>query len=91
VSAWINRGAALGNLGEYKEAVNSFDKAIELKPEAALAWYNKACAYSKGDKEKSLENLRKTIELDPKYKAGAKKDEAFKGIWDDEDFKKIVE
>ncbi len=42
------------------------------------------------NKEKSLEYLSKSIELDPKYKEEAKKDEDFKNLWDDEDFKKLV-
>ena len=44
-----------------------------------------------GDKGESLESLQKAIELDPKHKEGAKKDDDFKGLWDDEDFRKIVE
>jgi tetratricopeptide (TPR) repeat protein len=92
VAAWMNGGVALGKLGKPEEAVKFYDKAIELKPDIADAWYNKACSYSlKGDKGKSLENLQKAIELDPKYKEKSKKDEDFKGLWDDEDFKKIVE
>ena len=70
----------------------SYDKAVELKPDYADAWYNKACSYSlKGDKGKSLENLRKAIELDPKYKKMSNLDDEFESLWDDEDFKKIVE
>ncbi len=90
--AWYNKGLALHRLGEIKEALKSYDKAIELKPDYADAWYNKACASSLiGDKEKSLNNLRKAMELDSKAKEDAKKDEDFRNLWDDEDFKKIVE
>ncbi len=92
VDAWYNRGVALGDLEQYEEAVKSSDKAIELKPGHTGAWYNRACAYSlKEDKGKSIENLRKALELDPKYKEKAKKDEYFRNLWNDEDFKKIVE
>ena len=89
---WDNKGIALSKLGKLDEAIKHHDKAIELQPDYANAWYNKACTYSlKGDKGKALENLRKAIALDPKYKEMSKKDEDFKGLWDDEDFKKIVE
>ena len=57
----------------------------------AIAWYNKACAYSlKGDKQNALKNLSKAIALDAKYKEDAKSDANFKNLWDDEDFKRIV-
>ncbi|MFH1228653.1 MAG: hypothetical protein V1701_12235 [Planctomycetota bacterium] len=64
---------------------NEWSKAI------AGASYMKACAYSlKGDKKNSLENLSYTISFDSKYKEKAKKDDAFKSLWEDEDFKKLV-
>ena len=58
----------------------------------ALAWYNKACSYSrKGDKENALKNLSKAIALDAKSKEKAKSDDDFKNFWDDDDdFKRIV-
>ena len=89
--AWNNKGVELGKLDRHDEAIKAFDKAIELKPDHAEAWYNKACAYSlKGDKENALKNLSKAIDLDAKYKEMAKSDDAFKNLWDDEDFKRIV-
>ena len=90
-AAWNNRGLALAKLGQYEEALKAYDKAIELKPDYATAWYNKACAYSrKGDKENALKNLSKAMNLESKYKEMAKSDDAFKNLWDDEDFKRIV-
>ena len=61
---------------------------IELQPGYASAWYKKFMLISlKGDKEKSLDNLRKASVLDQKFKEISKKDEDFR---DDEDFKKII-
>jgi tetratricopeptide (TPR) repeat protein len=55
-------------------------------------WYNLACVYSlKNNKEKALEYLKKAIELNPKLKEEAKKDQNFKNLWDDEDFKKLTQ
>jgi tetratricopeptide (TPR) repeat protein len=89
--AWNNKGVALGKLGRYEETLKACDKVIELKPDDADAWYNKACCYSlRGDKENALKNLTKAIELNTEYKEKAKKDEDFKNLWDDEDFKKIA-
>ncbi|CUT05214.1 TPR end-of-group domain-containing protein, partial [Candidatus Kryptonium thompsonii] len=89
--AWNNKGAILGELGKYKEALEAINKAIELKPDYPDAWYNKACIYSlKGDRGNALKHLSKAIELNPEYKELAKKDEDFKILWDDEEFKNIT-
>ena len=34
--AWYNRGIALGNLGRLDEAIASFDKALQLKPDEEI-------------------------------------------------------
>ncbi|HHT9106229.1 MAG TPA: tetratricopeptide repeat protein [Candidatus Wujingus californicus] len=81
----------LVELGRYEEALRAYDKVIELSPDAAVAWYSRACIYSlKNDKESILINLSKAIELNSEYKAKAQKGEAFKTLWADEDFKRIV-
>ena len=89
--AWYNKGITLGKLNRYDEALKAFDKAIEIKPDYAEAWYNKARMHSlKENKENALKNLSRAIELDRKYKENAKKDEDFKNLWDDEDFKRVT-
>ena len=45
----------------------------------------------KGDMEKALSDLKRAIELDTSYKEKAKEDKDFEKLWDDEDFKKLVE
>jgi len=97
--AYYNWGTALSDLAGlkkdealYGESIEKHDKAIEINPKDANAWYNRACAFSLwGKREEALENLRKAIELDVKGKEDAKKDEDFKNLWGDEDFKKLVE
>jgi tetratricopeptide (TPR) repeat protein len=42
--AWNNRGLALWNLGRYEEAIASYDKAVEIKPDKHEAWYNRGLA-----------------------------------------------
>jgi tetratricopeptide (TPR) repeat protein len=39
--AWNNKGVVLAKLGNYNEALNAFDKAIEIDPKSSLAWKNK--------------------------------------------------
>jgi tetratricopeptide (TPR) repeat protein len=92
VNAWNNKGIVLDKTGKHEEAIQAYDKAIELRPYYPNAWYNKACIYSlKKRKTEALEFLAKAIKLDPKYKDEAKTNDAFKWLWDDPDFKAIVE
>jgi len=88
---WHDKGYVLTDLSRYDEALKAYKKAIEIKQDYASAWYNIACIYSiKGEKEKALFNLKKAIEIDISCKEDAKKDEEFKKLRDDEDFKKLV-
>ena len=90
--AWYNKGVTLTKLGRHEESLKASEKTIELKPDYAGAWYNHACYHSmKGDEEKALRDLKKTIELDISYKEVAKEDKDFEKLWDNEDFKKLVE
>lgn len=62
-----------------------------LKKGAARNYYGRARAYSpKGDKQNALSYLSKAVELNAAYKKISMKDESFKDLWDDEDFKKII-
>ena len=89
--AWNNKGWVLLNLGHHEEGLQALDKAVELKPDYALARYNRACALSLlKRKPETLSDLKRAIELDDSLKLKARKDEAFRNLWDDEEFKKIV-
>ncbi len=90
-TAWFDKGLVLANIDNIEDALKAFNKAIEIKPDFAQALYIRTRIYSfRGDKENALGDLSKAIELDAKYKEEAKKDKAFKNLWDDEDFKKTV-
>ena len=90
--AYINWGWSLGKLGKHEEEMEKYEKARELKPDNATAWFNIASVYAlQNKKEEALENLRRAIALDPSFKEKAKKDAYFKNLWEDEDFKRLVE
>jgi tetratricopeptide (TPR) repeat protein len=42
---WFDKGLALGIQGKYDEAVQAFDKSIEINPQKENAWYNKGNAF----------------------------------------------
>ncbi|MHC1584299.1 MAG: tetratricopeptide repeat protein [Methanosarcinales archaeon] len=76
---------------KYYSALESLEKAIELKPDDAGAWFNRACLYAlKGEREDALADLRRAIELDSSFKEEAKKDKDFEALWDDEELKRLV-
>lgn len=88
--AWNNKGIALVNIHRYDEAIKAYEKAIELLPNNAYVYYNKACAHAlKQDKENTLKSLSKALKFNPKLKDGARKNECFRDLWNDEDFKKL--
>jgi len=61
-----NQGAALQKDGRIKEAIESYQRALSLKPSYAEAHYNLADAYEELPAyDKALEEYQKAIEADP--------------------------
>jgi tetratricopeptide (TPR) repeat protein len=64
---WVDQGNALYDQGKYDEAVQAYDKAIEVNPENADTWYNKGLALERQNKyNEAIQAYDKAIELDPK-------------------------
>ena len=65
---WNNKGDALYNQGKYDEAIQAYDRAIEIDPEDAETWGNKGDAlYNQGKYDEAILALDRVIELDPEY------------------------
>ncbi|HAG83914.1 MAG TPA: hypothetical protein DCL61_22885, partial [Cyanobacteria bacterium UBA12227] len=79
--------------GRIEEAIASFDKAIEIKPDNANAFYNKACTYAlQSQIELALENLQQAINLNPdESRQIAKTDSDFDSIRSDNRFQALIE
>jgi tetratricopeptide (TPR) repeat protein len=89
--AWQNKAGLLAKTNKLDEAIYSYTRAIHLSPGVAVFIYNRGCAYCrKGDKAKAIADLKKAISMNPSFKESARKDEDFKSLWDDEDFKKLT-
>lgn len=91
--AWGDLGNLLGQQERYKEAKECFQKALEIKPKDENVFYNLGCLYAlQKDKSQALAYLEKAITLNPeKYKPMAQQDEDFQWLWEDEDFKSLVQ
>ena len=64
--AYNNRGNVYTELGEYKRAIEDYDKAIELNPNLAQPYFNRGNAYAKlGEYERAIEDYNKAIKLNP--------------------------
>ena len=66
--AYNNRGNTYNGKGAYDQAIEDFDKAIELNPKLTEAYYNRGNAYyGKKDYDKAIADYNKAIELNPNY------------------------
>jgi Flp pilus assembly protein TadD len=87
---WGMKAGALAGSGKFDDAISAANKGLELAPNNPTFIYNRACIFSlKGDKTSALADLKKAISINPSFKEYARKDEDFKSLWDDEDFKNL--
>ena len=94
--AWTLKGHLQCELKQYDAAIASATRAIDVTSYAekgyGLLVYNRACIYAiKGDKTNALADLKRAIEKAPNFREQAKKDENFKALQNDPDFKKLTE
>ena len=61
-----NRGVTYGKLGNHRQAIEDFDRAIEVGTERIEPYYNRGFAYEElGDFRKAIENYDRAIEINP--------------------------
>jgi tetratricopeptide (TPR) repeat protein len=89
--AWQNQAGLLAKTNKFEEAILSYNRAIQLAPGQPVFIYNRGCAYCrKGDYANALADLGKAISMNSQFKSYATKDEDFKSLWNNEDFKKLT-
>lgn len=65
---WFERGYSLGISGNQKDAVEAFNKSIELNPRLAVVYYNRGVAYHVlGNYQQAIKDLDMAIELNPLF------------------------
>lgn len=66
-ASWNNDGAKLSKLGKFEEAIECYDKAIEINPNFFLAWGNKGLAlFNLKRYEEAMECFDKIIDIEPR-------------------------
>src|SRR3712207_8818286 len=59
--SWYQRGNALINQQKYREAVESYDKAVQFQPNYYQAWYSRGIALNKDRKSTRLNSSHANI------------------------------
>ena len=63
-----NRGNAYAGLGNYRQAIEDLNRAIEIKPTYADAYTNRGAAYAGlGNHRQAIEDYGRAIEIEPGY------------------------
>lgn len=89
--AWYNKGYFLFRQTRYDESIKALEKVTSNQLFKPKAVFNIACAYSKlNNKDQTLMNLKEAICLDVNCKQKAPTDPDFEWLWNDPDFKNLV-
>ena len=63
-AAYINRGNAYFEKGQYDQAISDYTKALEINPRDAWAYFDRGNAYfEKGEYDKAWEDMHKAQAL----------------------------
>jgi tetratricopeptide (TPR) repeat protein len=67
-SSWNEKGRAKAHRGEARDAIQCFDRAIEINPSSAMLWMNRGSAFLQlSELEQALIDFDKAVILDPAY------------------------
>jgi Flp pilus assembly protein TadD len=63
-----NRGMAYAGLGNYRQGIEDYGRAIEIRPDKEKAYYNRGNAYvGLGNYRQAIEDYGRTIEINPGF------------------------
>lgn len=93
VSTWEQAADAFPHWrkGDYETAVEILRRVAGEHPEAASVFYNLACAETlKGDHDEALEHLRRSVDLEDRFRELARKDDDFDAVRERAEFRELV-
>jgi len=63
----FEQGVSVQNKGRLEDAVEAFEKALELDPKNGDAWFRKAfCLHELGRYKEAMDSVGKALEIDPR-------------------------
>lgn len=86
------RAVCLVRLNRIDDAFKCQNKYVQLEPNNGTAYYNRACIYClSGDNKNALKDLEVAFQYDESLKTFALSDEDLEPLWDNAEFKKLIE
>jgi tetratricopeptide (TPR) repeat protein len=84
-------GVVEHNKANYDKAISYYLQSLENHPDADYIYYSVAASLAKkGDSVKSIENLRKAIDLNADSRIYAKNDADFSSLLNNEEFAELI-
>jgi len=79
------------NLGDFSQAKNFFEKALRMKPDEPHLLYSLAATHAQtGSHDQALDYLKRTIQLQPRYRTQALNDTDFTELRENKQFLELV-
>ena len=64
--SWLSLGWALEKMGDYKKAIEAYNKSLSIEPDQSFAFYRQARCYAiLRQNHSAIEHLRRAISLHP--------------------------
>ena len=91
IEAMTYKADALLEIGEVRWALNLSTHAIELDDEYSLAYWQRACSYSKLDKQnEALKDIKKALELSDTLEDKLLSEKHFENLHNNKSFKSLI-
>jgi tetratricopeptide (TPR) repeat protein len=79
------------NIGDFTQARTFFEKALRLHPDAPHLLYSLAATHAQtGSHEEALSYLKRSIQIQPRFRAQAYNDADFSGLRDNRKFLELI-
>jgi hypothetical protein len=79
------------NLGDFSQAKNFFEKALRMKPDEPHLLYSLAATHAQtGSHDQALDYLKRTIQLQPRYRTQALNDSDFNELRENKQFLELL-
>ena len=87
---WYYKGCSMYEIGKYKEASDSFDEALKMKPDDPELLFNKAkCQTALKNISESVQILERSYKLEPKMKTKIQAEKVFEKLIENQELHKI--